>query len=135
MQAVDGVVLLFDVAHQLGIRGLEHHESLPQHVGDAVAHMQRLAHGAGQRLRRRVEDVGIEMARLAEIGGFRPVRHHALGEGRDEIDERQKNRRDREIERGVEIDRDAAGIGFNMTRAIRRAARPRTGAGSQCSRA
>ena len=52
---------------------------------DDVADAQRLARGAGDRERRRVERRRIEVARLRRIVGTGARRQHPLGEARDRL--------------------------------------------------
>ncbi len=67
MQLVDSVVHALDLAHELAVIGQQRCHALAQHRFDDVAHMQRLARGAGERYRRRLHRRGIE------IGGGRRV--------------------------------------------------------------
>src|SRR5579883_806054 len=107
VQPVDGVVGLLDRLHRLGVAALEDLDGLAQHVGDPVAEIERLARRTGQRLGRRVEHVGIEMARLAGIFGGRLRRQQATAQGGQRIDQGQEDDGSDDAERRVEIDRHA----------------------------
>ena len=89
MQAVDGVVRLFDLAHQPHIRILEDGERLAQHVPHAIAHVERLAHGTGERLGSIVDDIGIEMPWCRKVLRFARFGHEPFADFGEAVGEQK----------------------------------------------
>ncbi len=110
MQGVDIVVRLFELLDQPQVIALDRGQRLTQHVEDDIAYAQRLAHGAAERLRRRIEHAAVEMLGHRSIrragGRGKEPRHQLCERGQ----QRQKNQRDRKVEPGVKVEHQPGGI-------------------------
>ena len=121
VQAVDHVVRLLDFLDELELAALDGRERGAQHGADMVAEAERLAHGAGERLGRRVEHARIEMARLAFVGlALRIVGGDFRQEARHDADQRQRDDGDRDVEEHVEQHDGETGAQGEVRQARRR---------------
>ena len=111
VQRVDRVVRRLDLLDQRRIAGLERIDRALQHGLHRVTEPQRLAGGTGQRHRWRCQRSVVEVARCHQVvGGGRAIRHEPLDQPCDGSDQRQHQRRQRQIEGEVHVqDQGAAG--------------------------